>query len=87
MHRYWITFDGSDMEKRLLRVDRGIGVTAHSLNDALSILDEELWRGGPGVPISTIIEDVDVSTLDKDHVIPNMALPLERGIWFPLGHR
>jgi hypothetical protein len=26
-----------------------------------------------------------VSTLDKGHVLPNMAAPNERGIWYPLG--
>jgi len=32
-----------------------------------------------------LIEDVDVSTLDQDHVARNMLDPNERGIWYPLG--
>lgn len=33
-----------------------------------------------------MIEDVDVSTLDPEHVLPNTGVPAARGIWFPLGH-
>jgi hypothetical protein len=33
-------------------------------------------------PIRSVIEDVDVSTLDQ-RVRPNMLVPIWRGIWFP----
>ena len=36
--------------------------------------------------IAVLIEDVDVSTLDAGHVLPNMSPPVRRGVWFPLGY-
>ena len=84
MHRYWITFDLPDDHKRRLGVDRGVGVTAIDLTDALAIVQKKILRGAEIPHIDRIIEDVDVSTLDAGHVIPNMAPPLARGIWFPL---
>jgi hypothetical protein len=86
MHRYWITFDCPVDHKRSLGIDRGVGVTARDLDDALLILRERIWRGSGLARIDSVTEDVDVSTLDSTHVIPNMAPPLARGIWFPLGY-
>jgi len=34
--------------------------------------------------IKKVIENVDVSTLDAGHVLPNMSPPNIRGVWFPL---
>ncbi|EAZ97904.1 hypothetical protein MELB17_13567 [Marinobacter sp. ELB17] len=33
--------------------------------------------------LNDYIENIDVQTLDRDHVIPNMGVCTERGIWFP----
>jgi hypothetical protein len=33
--------------------------------------------------IDRVVTDVDISTLDQGHVIPNMNMPLARGVWFP----
>jgi hypothetical protein len=30
-----------------------------------------------------VTEDVDIQTLDQGHVLPNMGVPSERGVWFP----
>jgi hypothetical protein len=39
-----------------------------------------------GLPqVAVMIQDVDVSRIDEQHVLPNMGNVLERGIWFPLG--
>ena len=35
--------------------------------------------------IKDMVEDVDVSTLDANHVLPNMGITLKRGVWFPQG--
>ncbi len=31
-------------------------------------------------------EDVDISRLDQNHVVPNIGIAAVRGIWFPLGY-
>jgi hypothetical protein len=33
-----------------------------------------------------VIEDVDVTTLDANHVLPNMMPPSVRGVWYPIGY-
>jgi len=37
---------------------RAVGVTAFTVDDALSILDEELFSGGPRPPVACVVEDV-----------------------------
>jgi hypothetical protein len=73
--RYWFA-----TEVRL-----GIGVTAYSLDDARSLIENEPlvadWK------ILNVTEDVDIGTLDQGHVIPNMGPPNVRGIWYPNLHR
>lgn len=61
----------------------GCGVTAYTVEDALLLLNECLLRDDPLPSLLATTEDVDVSTLDPDHVLPNIAPPNERGIWFP----
>jgi hypothetical protein len=33
-----------------------------------------------------VVENVDVSTLDQKHVLPNIGDVTVRGVWFPLGY-
>lgn len=64
----------------------GCGVTAYDLQDALAIIREKLFQCQELPPITEIIEDVDVSKLDKGHVLPNITKPPSNyGIWFPYG--
>lgn len=77
--RYWITFERS-AEPSFLNL--GCGVTALGKSDALTLLEKALGRELPA--ISEIIENVDVRTLDKGHVIPNMGSPNVRGVWLPM---
>lgn len=82
--RYWLEFDRG-IAKLPPGFRMGCGVTAYSEDDALYLLREYVFQGGD-IPITErIIEDVDISTLDKNHVIPNMEPPNWRGIWFPRG--
>jgi hypothetical protein len=62
-------------------------VTAYSLDDAKSLLDQSVFKDRTWPQVVEIIEDVDVSTLDRGHVIPNMEPPVWRGVWFPIGYR
>jgi hypothetical protein len=61
------------------------GVTAWTVEDARSLISETGRFGQELPPVARFVEDVDVGTLDHDHVIRNMAPANLRGIWFPLG--
>jgi hypothetical protein len=80
MHRFWMEFDSAEATR--FGLGAGCGVTAIDVDDALSLLGEVLGRNPPA-PVH-LIEDVDVSTLDPRHVLPNMYPPNERGVWFPM---
>ena len=64
---------------------RHFGVTAHSLDDALSLL-----HACAAYPLRTppvlvnALPNVDVRTLDPGHVRPNMSSPNWRGVWYPI---
>lgn len=82
LRRFWIRF----VAHPSLKIPRpGCGVTAYNVEDALSILRATVFEGGTLPAVATIIEDVDISTLDQKHVIPNMEAPVWRGVWYPRG--
>jgi hypothetical protein len=85
MRRFWIEFESPLGEHRHPGLTEAeCGVTAFDLEDALSLLRLNVFPNG--LPkIGRIVEDVDVSTLDESHVVPNMGNVLVRGVWFPLG--
>ena len=61
------------------------GVTAYNHEDALEQIKQRVF---PLVELPTLkhyIEDIDVSTLDAGHILPNMYPPNYRGIWYPKG--
>jgi hypothetical protein len=76
--RYWITFQPTTQPTFL---NLGCGVTAIGKSDALTLLENALGKELP--PIDKIIENVDIQSLDAGHVIPNMGVATERGVWFP----
>lgn len=87
MKRYWFKFD---IPKNALvnfpqysGLSLGCGVTAYNLEDAKRILQEKIFQEAPFPKIVTLIEDIDVSTLDNAHILPNIGVPSRRGIWFP----
>ena len=61
----------------------GIGVTAYSIEDAIAVIQaqESAMRYGPN--FEEFIEDIDVQELDQGHVVPNMGVCTQRGVWFP----
>jgi hypothetical protein len=69
--RFWFNIDGK----------LGYGVTAYSLDDAILLLSEAV--DDFDLTSSTVVENIDVSTLDQNHVIPNMGAPNFQGVWFP----
>jgi hypothetical protein len=78
LHRYWLEFAASEAP---VGMALGCGVTAFDLDDAMRLLRQAIDTQPP-VP-ARVIEDVDVSTLDHGHVLPNMRPSSERGVWFP----
>ena len=61
----------------------GLGVTAWTPDDAMAVAQEAL--GTDDLRPSSVDEDIDVSTRDAGHVLPNMSPPNERGVWYPMG--
>ena len=79
-----------ELENRLLRrfwfktkKGLGIGVTAYSLDDAKTIVSKATEEIGKMTEIVAIVEDIDITTLDQNHIIPNMGPPNLRGVWYP----
>jgi hypothetical protein len=83
LRRYWITFDLAGHGGMAHRLQMGCGVTAHSLDEALELVRRKVLRGEPLPPVATVQENVDVSTLDADHILPNMGVCAWYGVWFP----
>ena len=70
---YWIKCEDSP----------GVGVTARSESDALSLFEAAFGRERKASYATPIH---DASKLDQAHVVPNMGNWLKRGIWYPLGY-
>ena len=79
LHRYWLVFAGPNVPSI---VRGGCGVTAWTRDDAMSLVRHHLLEG-EDFQVKDVIEDVDVSTLDANHALHNMAPTNLRGIWFP----
>lgn len=87
LRRYWFNFEIAQTSP----LSFGCGVTAYDKDDAIRTLRERVfartWLTGLSstdvAPITQCIEDVDVRTLDQNHVVPNMGVVPCRGVWFP----
>jgi hypothetical protein len=73
LHRYWFP----------TRRGWGFGVTAYSLDDAKRLLQQIGWSDHVLDEITGVVEDIDIRTLDADHILPNMGPPNFRGVWYP----
>ncbi len=60
----------------------GVGVTAFTREEASALAEQTAARLGWHLE-GEVLEDVDVRTLDQQHVIPNMGICSNRGVWFP----
>lgn len=90
LRRYWFVGSSEDPYGT-----SGLGVTAFSKEDARAVLREVLppllsqafssWRQWTLEALETadVIEDIDVRLLDHGHIIPNMGLVIDRGVWWP----
>ena len=84
MTRFWIKFDLP--EPTFSPIGLGCGVTAYDFDDALQILRGTLFAEETMPGIAEVIENVDMSTLDEGHVLPNTRSIFVRGMWFPAGY-
>jgi hypothetical protein len=80
LRRYWISFAGPNIP---VGFTMGCGVTALSRDDALAHLLKVWPAKHDGPAISNVAEDVDLTTLDQKHVLPNIGDVTRRGVWFP----
>lgn len=86
MNRYWFEFEFDSAFNLPPGIAIGCGITAFDYNDALKILDDRIFNAMKRPLFKRVVENIDVSTLDQGHVIPNMKPPVYRGVWFPLGY-
>jgi hypothetical protein len=85
LNRYWLEFEASDDKTLPPGVAMGCGISAVDKEDALLIARTRVFKDAAIPPLRRLVEDVDISTLDANHVRPNMKAPILRGVWFPLG--
>ena len=85
MKRFWFEFKFDNMFTIPPGLSLGCGVTALNLDDARNIIKDKIFHGSEIPEIKTQIENIDVSTLDPGHILPNMLPPDKRGVWFPIG--
>jgi hypothetical protein len=61
----------------------GYGVTALSRIDAESLLKTYGYPRENEI-VYEVVEDIAVSDLDANHVLPNAGPHIVRGVWFPM---
>ena len=80
--RYWFEFaETADSPWR-----SSFGVTAWTYDDALAILKSNI-SDFHKLQLTKNVSDVDIRTLDADHVLPNIGNCAVRGFWFPQGYQ
>lgn len=84
LRRFWFNFNKSD--KLPPGLAWGCGITSFDKEDAIKILKEHVFQNFDYVEPFEIIEDIDVSELDQNHIVPNIGPPSIRGVWFPIGY-
>jgi hypothetical protein len=82
LSRYWFRFEGA-ARSLPAGLAMGCGVTAATRDEAAALIKSELLGGRELPPIADVIENVDVSKLDSNHVLPNVGPSNVRGVWFP----
>ncbi|MCA9250591.1 MAG: hypothetical protein R3E58_08480 [Phycisphaerae bacterium] len=79
--RYWFKLDADVAQSFGIR--RDYGVTAHSIDDAILLLTKHALDGRDLAKKFELEIDIDVDTLDHNHVTPNIGDCSIRGVWFP----
>ena len=79
--RFWIRFQGTATETWPCTL--GCGVTAIDVAEAMALVETHVFQASGLPPVESVEENIDVSTLDPKHILPNIGLPYNRGVWFP----
>ena len=66
-------------------VRRGVGVTGNDLDECFDVVQKRIFGKAAMPAVLKVVQDIDVSTLDQDRVLPNIEPPIWRGIRFPPG--
>ena len=77
--RYWFELNTKPYSNRYF------GVTAYDYDDAILLIKSNVFPLESLPSVEHWSKDIDVSTLDAGHVLPNMNPPVYRGIWYPKG--
>jgi hypothetical protein len=83
LRRFWFKFTDAP---KFSPLNLGCGVTAYDYADATEILKVKVFDGKALPKIESTVEDIDIQTLDRFHVLPNIGMVTDRGVWFPLGY-
>ena len=78
-----IVLDGPEWWKPIRRLTDGVGATGWDGADCLRMIQRHLLEGQELPPVKKAIPDLDVRTLDENHVRRNMGVCVWRGIWWP----
>jgi hypothetical protein len=99
LRRFWLEFDlplsppaagigtvvGAGEPSPWVLLRTGVGVTGSDLDECFDIVRSKIFSRTLMPAVIKVVEDIDVSTLDEERVLPNMEPPIWRGIWFPPG--
>lgn len=80
LRRHWFSFVRTD---RISSLGLGFGVTALSRLDAERLIKEMVFPMLGEGEILAVVEDIDLNSLEENHVLPNIGNPAARGVWFP----
>jgi len=84
LQTYWVKIRQDPNLPPSFRCPLGIGVTAYDEGDAIGLIKTKLFYPKTMPNVLSIETNLDMSKLDPKHILPNMRLPTERGIWFPM---
>jgi hypothetical protein len=83
LSRFWFQFERLRQPTAL---NLGCGITAYDYDDALALLRTHIFGANGPPPVEICIRGIERSSLEKNHVLPNIGDMNVRGIWFPLGY-
>jgi hypothetical protein len=83
LRKFWFRLEKVPMPTA---INLGCGVTAHSKDDALGILNDHVFSQHGPLAVLSCIEDVGMHQIEQYHARPNVGDIEARGIWFPQGY-
>ena len=86
LKRYWFEFNNESDDVHDIWFPKKCGVTAYNYEDAIDLLRLCVFKKRSLPQIKKVVEDVDISNLDANHVRLNMSIPTKRGVWYPIGY-